>query len=96
MGAKLTTYYRKKSPTDNEHLRLLKGNKLLLVQATIQCRLPVFPIPAVCLHTCIACWSHPRQYVISTITVWTASNVESVHFTDACAQQYAEKMLDSR
>ena len=31
MGAKLTTYYRRKSPTDSDYQRLLKGELLLLL-----------------------------------------------------------------
>lgn len=31
MGAKLTTYYRRKSPTDNEHQRLLTREMLPLL-----------------------------------------------------------------
>ena len=31
MGAKLTTYYRRRSPTDSEYQRLLKGELLRLL-----------------------------------------------------------------
>lgn len=36
MGAKLTTYYRRKSPTDSDYLRLLKGALLLSLLLLLQ------------------------------------------------------------
>lgn len=93
MGAKLTTYYRRKSPADNDHMRLMKGKPSALPRGHIGSLQQTFHNRAMCKDDVPCMWGILQpgiewQIICSAAgtLLWSTRHLHAVAFTqDTCS-----------